>query len=75
MDRERVNAGSVQSAIQRVGRNNIDSDAMETQALASLAQGQPASEPAAPPGEDPRAPSTVESIVQILDAAQANAPK
>lgn len=76
LDRNRMEAGGVRSAIDRVGRNDIDSNASETQALASITLGQPPADPT----PDPTAPgastgSAVDAILQIINAAQAAGPR
>ena len=74
MDRDRGESGGVRSAIQRVGRNDIDSDALDTQALAAIALTQPAREPVPPRPELPTE-AAVNEIIQIINAAQGVVPK
>lgn len=76
LDRDRMEAGGVRSAIQRVGRNDIDSNASETQALASITLGQPPSEPQSDPTtQGAPTESAVDAIIQIINAAQAAGPR
>ena len=76
LDRDRMDPGGVRSAVDRVGRNDIDSNASETQALASITLGQPPADTTPDPTAD-GAPgeSAVDAIIQIINAAQAAGPR
>ena len=69
IDQERAEMRTVRGAVQRVGRNDVDADAIETQALAAIAGTRPAEDPQ-PQSVDPVSPAGLEAMIQIIGAAQ-----
>ncbi len=74
LDQERAETRSVRAAAQRVARNEIDPNALDTQALAAISLGAPV-EPTKPATPDPTSAATSDLVSQIVEAVQSMSPK
>jgi len=75
LDQERGEMRSVRAAAARVARNEVDPDALDTQALAAISLTRPA-EATPPTAADTGLPSgTDAALIQVIEAVQAGLPK
>lgn len=61
---------SVRGAVKRVGRNEIDPNAVETQTLAAITFGGLPDDPQRPTATAPAAASALDAIIQIIGLLQ-----
>lgn len=73
LDQERSETRGVRAAARRVARNEVNPDALDTQALAAISLAQSAEPPAKP--ADPAALAGSETLTQIIEAVQSLTPK
>lgn len=74
LDQDRGEMRSVRAAAQRAARNDIDPNALDTQALAAISLGAPI-EPTKPAPPDPATAATSDLVSQIVEAVQSMPPR
>lgn len=74
LDQDRGEMRSVRAAAQRAARNDIDPNALDTQALAAISLGAP-TEPTKPAIPDPASAATSDLVSQIVEAVQSMPPR
>ena len=73
LDQDRGETRGVRAAANRVARNEVDPNALDTQALAAISLTQPANPPAKP--ADPAIAAGSEALIQIIEAVKSMTPK